>query len=135
MEIQHDLWDLEQEGFDYLFGRLASWPNLTSLDLRNCNSSSNVDGLAKLTNLTTLHLSVCNSLENMGWLAKLTKLTKLDLRHCESLENVDGLAKLTNLTELDLEECKSLPARYQWYWSGDRLQAFLKSLRESQNAT
>jgi Leucine-rich repeat (LRR) protein len=42
---------------------LANLTNLTSLDLRDCDSLQNVDGLANLTNLTSLLLRWCDEVQ------------------------------------------------------------------------
>jgi Leucine-rich repeat (LRR) protein len=87
---------------------LANCTNLTSLELRNCKSLQNVDGLANLTNLTSLNLNWCKSLKNADIIGSLTKLENLNLSCCENLINVDGLANCINLTALELEYCQSL---------------------------
>ena len=87
---------------------VSSLTNLTSLDLSWCNSLQDVDGLANLPNLTSLALGWCNSLQNADVLSGLTNLTSLDLRSCSFLQNADALIKLKNLTILYLGSCKSL---------------------------
>ena len=67
--------------------------------------------LKSLPNLTKLDLSDCSSLENIDGLKGFTNLTKLDLFGCSSLENVDGLKGCTSLTHLYLVECRSLPRK------------------------
>jgi len=84
----------DREWLELPFG-LANLTKLTSLDLRECSSLQNVDGLAKCTNLTYLNLRGI-----IRWYRRPN-----GIYDCESLQNVDGLANLPNLTSLDLREC------------------------------
>jgi len=112
---------------------LANCTNLTSLDLSFCDSLQDVDGLANLPNLTSLALGWCNSLQNVDGLANLTNLTSLDLYYCESLQNVDGLANLTNLTSLDLSDCDKVhpkPSKKEMT-TRDQVAAYQKRIKKS----
>lgn len=123
--------DLNQAGFDYLFGRLSSWPMLRSLGLEACSSLKHVDGLSNFTNLTSLYLHECGALKNLDGLTHLTRLQEIRLFGGVSLESVDGLANLTDLRLLRLWGCESLPRRWQGHFSGEEIAPLLKSIERS----
>ena len=75
-------------------------PNLTSLDLSDC-SMKNLD-VSKFKNITTLNLSNCDSLENIDGLYELKSLSSLDLKNSPLLTNLD-VEKIKSLPNLDFE--------------------------------
>jgi len=114
--------------------------NLTTLNLGSgtftaLQSRGALGVLKSLPNLTTLNLVNCRSLQNVDGLKDCTNLTTLDLRFCESLQNIDGLKECTNLTTLDLGFCSSLPPELQrWFTtdsSGTAYEQFIKALNAS----
>lgn len=78
-------------------------PNLTSLDLSDC-SMKNLD-VSKFKNITTLNLSNCDSLENIDGLYELKSLSSPTLTSPPALD----LKNSPLLTNLDVEKIKSLP--------------------------
>lgn len=56
------------------------------------------------TNITNLDLRNCKSLENVDGLSKLKNIKKLDLRNCSNIQNLDGIGNLTNLTEIGFSQ-------------------------------
>ena len=75
-------------------------PNLTSLDLSDC-SMKNLD-VSKFKNIITLNLSNCDSLENIDGLYGLKSLSSLDLKNSHLLTNLD-VEKIKSLPHLDFE--------------------------------
>ena len=78
-------------------------PNLTSLDLSDC-SMKNLD-VSKFKNIITLNLSNCDSLENIDGLYELKSLSSPTLTSPPALD----LKNSPLLTNLDVEKIKSLP--------------------------
>ena len=78
-------------------------PNLTSLDLSDC-SMKNLD-VSKFKNIITLNLSNCDSLENIDGLYGLKSLSSPTLTSPPALD----LKNSPLLTNLDVEKIKSLP--------------------------
>ena len=116
---------------------LSDYKDITKLDLYNCNSLENVDGLVNFSKLTSLKLSgyslsVPPTENEMGTRKQVAEYqdkirfvmalrdgntnlindykdsTSIDLSGCDSLQNVDGLVNCTNLTDLNLSYCDSL---------------------------
>jgi Leucine-rich repeat (LRR) protein len=87
---------------------LSAFKNLSTLDLSDCKSLSDLIPLSGLTNLSTLDLSRCESLSDLTPLTGLTNLSTLDLYYCKSLSDLSPLAGLTNLTTLNLSSRESL---------------------------
>ncbi|HEV7402003.1 MAG TPA: TIR domain-containing protein [Chthoniobacteraceae bacterium] len=81
---------------------------LETLDLRHCNSLENVDGLRELKSLRFIELSGCGDLQSVEGLRKLKSLKFLDLSDCRTLQNVDVLRELKDLEALDLSNCNAL---------------------------
>ncbi|MBT5224237.1 MAG: leucine-rich repeat protein [Candidatus Marinimicrobia bacterium] len=61
---------------------------------------SDVDALANLTNLTSLDLRDCDSLQNVDGLANLTNLTSLLLRWCDKVNPKPSKDKMTTREEV-----------------------------------
>ena len=80
-------------------------PNLTSLNLSQCKSLTDLSLIANFTQLTSLNLDECKSLTDLSPVANLTQLTNLDLLSCESLTDLSPVANLTQLTNLNLSSC------------------------------
>jgi Leucine-rich repeat (LRR) protein len=116
---------------------LSDYKDVTELDLDNCDSLENVDGLVNFSKLASLKLSgdslsVPPAENEMGTRKQVAEYqdkirifmalrdgdtnlikdykdsTSIDLSSCKSLKNVDVLANCTSLTDLNLRSCESL---------------------------
>jgi internalin A len=81
--------------------------NTTSLNLRGCNSVSDLSPLKGLTTLTSLSLRECTAVRDINSLEELTTLTSLDLTHT-SVCDISPLRGLKALTSLSLRGCTSV---------------------------
>ncbi|MCK5245009.1 MAG: leucine-rich repeat domain-containing protein, partial [Desulfobacterales bacterium] len=77
--------------------------SLTELNLTDCKSLQNVDGLAGLKGLTELDLSDCVSLQNIEILAELPNLTELNLKRCPYIKTTKPIENCSRLKDLSLD--------------------------------
>jgi Leucine-rich repeat (LRR) protein len=116
---------------------LSDYKGITKLDLDNCDSLENVDGLVRFSRLANLKLSgdslsvppaekemdtrkqvaeyqdkirIFMALRdgNTSLINDYKDNTSIDLSSCKSLKNVDVLANCTSLADLNLSSCESL---------------------------
>lgn len=87
---------------------LTGLTGLENLDLSSCKALRHVDGLKALNALQTLSLNSCAGLQNVDGLKELTGLRVLALSNCAALQNVDGLKGLIGLRVLTLSNCAAL---------------------------
>ncbi len=102
-------------GFLELFGRqisrlpdLSPFKDLVTIDLSDCSSLMDVEGLRDLPRLECLHLALCTRLTNLDGLRNLPGLQDLDLTRCEALATLDGLQNLRGLRSVKIGYCTSL---------------------------
>jgi len=79
-----------------------------ALNLSNCSSLEDVNGLGGLASLRSLKISYCDALHDVGVLKDLTELRTLDICWCYDLTNVDAIENLTKLEKLALIGCDVL---------------------------
>ena len=82
--------------------------NLQSLNLRECESLTDINSLAGLFNLQSLNLRECESLTDINSFAGLLNLQSLNLSYCKSLTDISSLAGLLNLQSLNLYKCNRI---------------------------
>ncbi|PRQ35985.1 putative TIR domain, P-loop containing nucleoside triphosphate hydrolase [Rosa chinensis] len=86
-----------------------NFSRLTCMNLRGCESLTELPDFSGIPNLNELDLCDCKSLvevhDSVGF---LPNLVILNLRGCESLTELPDLSGIPNLKELDLYYCKSL---------------------------
>ncbi|KAH0981488.1 hypothetical protein GBA52_008665 [Prunus armeniaca] len=90
------------EGFKHL-------PNLTHMNLSDCQFLEKIPDLSGIPNIKYLHLKNCTSLvevdDSIGF---LDKLVELYLDGCVNLRRFGTRLRLKSLQDLDLSDCKSL---------------------------
>ncbi|XP_021800562.1 TMV resistance protein N-like, partial [Prunus avium] len=90
------------EGFKHL-------PNLTYMNLSDCQSLEKIPDLSGIPNIMDLNLSGCTSLVEVDdSIGLLDKLVQLDLGGCVKLTRFGTRLRLKSLEELDLSNCKRL---------------------------
>ncbi len=99
---------VDQAGLPHIAELLNRLHRPIALNLRECNSLQNVDGLKGMTSLQSLYLSECQALQNVDGLKGMTSLQGLGLSSCHALQNVDGLKGMTSLQSLYLDSCHAL---------------------------
>jgi len=87
---------------------LSGLTALTTLDLRHCDSLSDVSPLSELHYLSSLNLAGCDSLSDVSPLSELHYLSSLNLEGCDSMTDLDSLSGFKFLTFLNLWGNKSL---------------------------
>ena len=87
---------------------LASFPELTRLDLTRCSALESLRGIAGLSRLDSLTLTLCRDLADLDGIEHCTNLRRLDLRGCRALRSLSPLQTLTTLTDLNLNACSGL---------------------------
>ncbi|KAG8341172.1 hypothetical protein TRVL_08001 [Trypanosoma vivax] len=118
---------------DEVFYELSENPNLTKVNLRQCQGLSDVSPLADIESLQELDLGLCRSInegvqdlaelpnlrvlnlekvnvpsDSLFELCKSRSLEKLNLSSCKRLLDVSPLSEIKTLVELDLSLCCSL---------------------------
>ncbi|MFP4176831.1 MAG: leucine-rich repeat domain-containing protein [Candidatus Brocadiia bacterium] len=91
-----------------LLSLCIAFDDLVQMDLRNCETVTDISPVKRLVDIEELSLAGCRNIGDITPLQALEKLKHLDLAYCIKITDLSPLQDLTNLKNLYLDGCSGV---------------------------